>query len=69
MAKAYDLIFQGGTVVNQDGEAVPTSRSRNGRIAAIGDRGANAAEVLDCQAGSTSCPASSIPRCISANRA
>ena len=37
MAETYDLILKGGTVVNQDGEAVRDLGIRDGRFAAIGD--------------------------------
>ena len=48
MAGSYDLILQGGTVVNQDGEGVRDVAIVGGRIAAIGDVGSNAGEVIDC---------------------
>src|SRR5690349_5353355 len=49
MAGSYDLILKGGTVVNQDGEGVRDLAVSGGRIAAIGDVGASAAEVIDCR--------------------
>ena len=49
MAGGYDLILKGGTVVNQDGEGVRDLAVAGGRIAAIGDVGASAAEVIDCR--------------------
>jgi dihydroorotase len=49
MADSYDLILQGGTVVNQDGEGLRDIGIRAGRFAAIGDlRRASAGEVIDC---------------------
>jgi dihydroorotase len=45
----YDAIFKDGTVVNQDGIAPADVGVRDGRIAAIGDLGADSAErVTDC---------------------
>jgi dihydroorotase len=49
MAETYDLIFKGGTVVNQDGEGVRDVALSGGRIAAIGEVGSSAAEVIDCR--------------------
>jgi dihydroorotase len=49
MAASYDLILKGGTVVNQDGEGGRDVAVANGRIAAIGDVGSSAAEVIDCR--------------------
>ena len=49
MANSYDLILKGGTVVNQDGEGARDVAISDGRIAAIGDVGAAAGEVIDCR--------------------
>src|SRR3954447_20477443 len=49
MAGSYDLILKGGTVVNQDGKSVRDVAIADGRIAAIGDVGSSAAEVIDCR--------------------
>jgi dihydroorotase len=49
MPGSYDLILKGGTVVNHDGESVRDVALRGGRIAAIGDVGASAAETVDCR--------------------
>lgn len=50
MAELFDLIVKGGTVVNQDGEAVRDIGIVEGRIAAIGDISATqAAEVIDAK--------------------
>src|SRR5882757_4860369 len=49
LAGSYDLILKGGTVVNQDGESVRDVAIADGRIAAIGDVGSSAAEVIDCR--------------------
>jgi dihydroorotase len=49
MAGGYDLILKGGTVVNHDGEGVRDLAVASGRIAAIGEVGASAAEVVDCR--------------------
>lgn len=49
MPENYDLILKGGTVVNHDGEGVRDVALRGGRIAAIGDVGASAAETVDCR--------------------
>jgi dihydroorotase len=48
MAQSYDLILKGGTVVNQDGEGVRDVAVSGGLIAAIGEVGASAAEVIEC---------------------
>jgi dihydroorotase len=45
----YDVIFRGGTVVNQDGSAQTDIGVRDGRFAALGDlSGASADDVIDC---------------------
>jgi dihydroorotase len=49
MAGSYDLILKGGTVVNHDGEGVRDIAVHHGRIAAIGEVGSSAAEVIDCR--------------------
>jgi dihydroorotase len=50
MAQSYDLILQGGTVVNHDGAGVRDVAVAGGRIAAIGElAGAAAAEMVDCR--------------------
>jgi dihydroorotase len=50
MAKTYDLILKGGTVVNQDGEGVRDLGIRAGKFAGVGDLSrAAAAEVIDCR--------------------
>src|SRR5471030_2537766 len=50
MAKTYDLILKGGTVVNQDGEGVRYLGIRAGKFAGVGDLSrAAAAEVIDCR--------------------
>ena len=49
MAKTYDLILKGGTVVNQDGEGVRDLAVRGGKIVAIGDVAGAAAETIDCR--------------------
>jgi dihydroorotase len=49
MAETYDLIFKGGTVVNQDGEGVRDLGIRAGKIAAIGDVAGSARETIDCR--------------------
>ena len=49
MAGGFDLILKGGTVVNQDGEGQRDVAIAAGRIAAIGDVGASAAEIVDCR--------------------
>ncbi len=49
MAKTYDLILKGGTVVNQDGEGVRDVGIRDGRFVTIGLlSSASAGEVVDC---------------------
>lgn len=49
MSAVYDLIFTGGTVVNQDGSHRTDIAVTDGRIAALGDLGAaSAGEVVDC---------------------
>lgn len=50
MSQTFDLIFRGGTVVNQDGEIARDLGIRGGRIAAFGDLSrAAAGETLDCR--------------------
>jgi dihydroorotase len=49
MAETYDLILKGGTVVNQDGEAVRDVGVRAGKIAEIGTIAGDAAETIDCR--------------------
>jgi dihydroorotase len=49
MAESYDLILNGGTVVNHDGEAIRDVAVTRGRIAAIGDVAGSAAEIIDCR--------------------
>ncbi len=50
MTDTYDLIFKGGSVVNQDGEGVRDIGVTGGRIAAIGDLSrASAGETVDCR--------------------
>ena len=50
MAKTYDLILKGGTVVNHDGEGARDIGIRTGKFAAIGDLSrASAGEVIDCR--------------------
>jgi len=50
MSERYELVLQGGTIVNQDGEGVRDVAVRDGRIAAIGEFSAAAAgEVIDCR--------------------
>ncbi|MFZ4808334.1 MAG: dihydroorotase [Hyphomicrobiaceae bacterium] len=50
MAERFDLVLDGGTVVNHDGTGVRNVGVRAGRIAAIGDVPAGAgAEVIDCR--------------------
>jgi dihydroorotase len=43
LAKTFDLVFKGGTIVNQDGEGEADLGVRDGRIAEIGSIGASAA--------------------------
>jgi dihydroorotase len=49
MVQRYDLILKSGTVVNHDGEGVRDLAVAGGRIAAIGDAGTSAAEIVDCR--------------------
>src|SRR5690242_21506372 len=50
MAQRYDLILNGGTVVNHDGEGARDLGISGGRIAALGDLSdAAAGEVIDCR--------------------
>ena len=50
MPQTYDVIFKGGTIVNQDGEVARDLGVSGGRIAAIGDlSGASAGETVDCR--------------------
>lgn len=50
MPQIYDVIFKGGTVVNQDGEIARDLGVSGGRIAAIGDLSrASAGETVDCR--------------------
>src|SRR3982750_1674634 len=49
MNQRFDTILKSGTVVNQDGEGVRDVAIAGGRIAAIGDVGSTAAEVIDCR--------------------
>lgn len=50
MAKTFDLIFRGATVVNQDGTGARDVAVSNGRIAEIGALDpAGAGEVVDCR--------------------
>jgi dihydroorotase len=50
MAQSFDLLFRGGTVVNQDGEAARDIGVSGGRFAAVGDLSrASAGEVIDCR--------------------
>jgi dihydroorotase len=50
MAESFDLLLNGGTVVNHDGIAQRDLGLRGGRIAAIGDLGrAAAGETVDCR--------------------
>ncbi len=50
MPQTYDVIFKGGTIVNQDGEIARDLGVSGGRIAAIGDlSGASAGETVDCR--------------------
>jgi dihydroorotase len=47
--ETYDLILNGGTVVNQDGVGRADIGVRGGRIVALGDLGgADAGEIVDC---------------------
>ena len=45
----YDTIFKNATLVNHDGEGLADIGVRNGRIAALGSVGDNAAEIVDCK--------------------
>jgi dihydroorotase len=48
VAETFDLVFQGATIVNQDGEGVADIGVRDGRIAAIGTLGKDkAGETID----------------------
>jgi len=48
MAEIFDIVFKGGTVVNQNGEGLADVGIRDGRIRAIGDiGGARAGETVD----------------------
>ena len=48
MNHTYDLVFRGGTIVNQDGTGKADIAVKDGRIAAIGDLSrAAAAETVD----------------------
>jgi dihydroorotase len=44
----YDTIFKNATLVNQDGEGMADIAVRDGRIAALGSVGVDAADVIDC---------------------
>ena len=49
MAETFDLVFKGGTLVNQDGVKPADIGIRNGRIAEIGEISeSSAGEVIDC---------------------
>jgi len=49
MAETFDLVLRGGTVVNHDGIGARDVGIRNGRIAALGAIGSDAAgEMIDC---------------------
>lgn len=49
MAETFDLVFKGGTLVNQDGVRPADIGIRNGRIAEIGEISEDSAgEVIDC---------------------
>lgn len=49
MARTFDLILKGGTVVNHDGEGVRDIGVTAGRVHAIGNlAGADAGETIDC---------------------
>ena len=45
----YDTIFKNATLVNHDGEGLADIGVRNGRIAALGSVGDDAAEIIDCK--------------------
>jgi dihydroorotase len=49
MSAGHDLILKGATVVNHDGVGVRDIAVADGRIAAIGEVGTSAAEILDCR--------------------
>ncbi len=49
MNMSYDLILRGGWVVNHDGEGLRALAVKDGRIAAIGDVGGSADEIVDCR--------------------
>jgi dihydroorotase len=50
MARNYDLILKGGTIVNHDGEGARDLGIAGNHIAAIGDlAGASAGETIDCR--------------------
>ncbi|MGE3308056.1 MAG: amidohydrolase family protein, partial [Rhizobiaceae bacterium] len=50
MARTFDLLLTGGTVVNHDGVGVRDIGVTAGRIVAIGDlSGANAGETIECR--------------------
>jgi dihydroorotase len=50
MAKTFDLVFKGGTVVNHDGISIRDIAVNNGRIVAIGSFHESAAgQVIDCK--------------------
>ncbi|MFW2392865.1 MAG: amidohydrolase family protein, partial [Methyloceanibacter sp.] len=50
MAETFDIVFKGGTVVNQDGEGLADIGVRDGKIRAIGDIGEGlAGETIDAR--------------------
>src|SRR6476469_5742702 len=50
MAETFDVVFSGGTVVNQDGEGPRDIGVRDGRFAALGDLSrASAGRRVDCR--------------------
>src|SRR5690242_3951668 len=49
MAETYDLILKGGTVVNQDGEAIRDIGVRAGKIVEIGAISGDGGETIDCR--------------------
>ncbi len=50
MAETYDVIFKGGTVVNQDGESLRDIGIRGGKFTALGDLSkAHAGGTVDCR--------------------
>ena len=64
----YDAIFKNGTIANHDGIHPADVGIRDGRIAALGDLGGRYRRRQSPIApASTSSPASSTPRCISAS--